>query len=118
MLNYRNKNLSKYDLLKVFEQIDSLTKGELESIESVSFSYNKIDTENIAHLMQALPTTVRILGLVDCNLNDDGGMAVLEWVKKNELLQMLCIEENKFSIYLKNEFTVLSKTRTDFSLYI
>lgn len=102
----------------VVEHIESLTNGELELIESVSFSYNKIDTENITRLMQALPTTVIILGLVGCGLRDDGGMAILEWVKKNRHLQMLCIEENNFSNYLKNEFTVLSKTRTDFSLYI
>lgn len=63
-------------------------------------------------LVKALPSTITEMGLVQCNIGDEGGEALLTWASNTPTLQMLCIEQNVFSKKIKDRFVELgSKTQ-------
>ena len=89
--------------------IASCLKQEKEDpnhlLKSISFSYNLLlgDDGAIA-LTEHLPDTICEIGLVNCGINDRGGMEVLNWIISLPNLQMICIEQNNFSETLRSEF--------------
>jgi hypothetical protein len=74
-------------------------------ISSLSLSYNpQIGDEGILDLLKNIPFGLTELGLVGCNLTDESGRVLLNWLKDNEYIRLLCIENNLFSKELKLEF--------------
>lgn len=57
-------------------------------------------------LANALPPSIREIGLVDCGICDQGGKAMLDWMQSAPDLRMICMEQNSFSKDLKMEFQV------------
>lgn len=78
--------------------------SELARLRSFSLSYNPIGSDGAITFIQALPTSLQELGMVGCDIGEEGGEAILEWTKQASSLRMLCIEQNHFSNTLKAEF--------------
>ena len=86
----------------------SLTAPEAALLQSFSVSYNPdIEDEGAIDLAQSMPRNIRDVGLVGCDAGDAGGTALLEWVNSAAGLRMICIEENRFSDQLKQQFVAL-----------
>ena len=99
---FRNLGLNPKDVLNI---CDVILKGHLPSITSISFSYNPdLGDEGAFILLKYLPQSIQEIGLVDCGIGDDGGLAILNWVRDTPNLRMICIEQNNFSQKLKAEF--------------
>jgi hypothetical protein len=75
------------------------------NIKSISFSYNVLlgDSGAIA-LANNLPKSICEIGLVNCGINDLGGIQILKCINGLPNLKMICIEHNNFSEKLKLEF--------------
>ena len=107
-LHLRRAGLNKSDILIVARALRSLTAPEAALLKSFSVSYNPdIEDEGAIALAQSMPPNIRDVGLVGCDLGDAGGTALLEWVNSAADLQMICIEENRFSDQLKQQFVAL-----------
>jgi hypothetical protein len=74
---------------------------EENNIQSISFSYNAIGDLGTIALLEKLPKSITEIGLVNCNITDNGGIELLNWMKNAPQLQMVCIEQNNFSAELK-----------------
>tara|TARA_R110002110_G_scaffold85816_2_gene223488 strand:+ start:72440 stop:72850 length:411 start_codon:yes stop_codon:yes gene_type:complete len=107
-LHLRRAGLNKSDTLVIARALHSLTTPEAALLQSFSVSYNPdIEDEGAIALAQSMPRNIRDLGLVGCDLGDAGGAALLEWVNSAAGLQMICIEQNRFSDQLKQQFVAL-----------
>ena len=78
-------------------------------IDSISFSYNLIGDAGAIDLAQSLPLSVSEIGLVGCEIGDQGGKAILNWMQNTSNLQMICIEQNNFSECVKKEYNTFKK---------
>ena len=64
-------------------------------------------------LVKNLPATVTEIGLVNSNIGDTGGEALISWARKAKKLLWLCIEENTFSNEMINRLRRFSKERNN-----
>lgn len=78
--------------------------ADLARLRSFSMSYNPLGSAGAITMAQMLPCSVQELGMVGCDIGEEGGEAILEWTKQASSLRMLCIEQNHFSNALKAEF--------------
>jgi hypothetical protein len=84
--------------------IDLNTDTDL-TITSLSFSFNpQISDKGISLLLKNMPHGLVEVGLVGCGMTDVSGEELLSWLKKNEQLRLLCIENNNLSEELKLKF--------------
>jgi hypothetical protein len=105
----RDKNLDTNDARSIAIILQK-AKENSEIIDSISFSYNKhIDDTGVDLLMQHMPVTVSEFGFVNAEINDVGGLAILQWMQRSKSLQMVCIEKNNFSQDLKKKFNDFKK---------
>lgn len=108
-LHLRDKNLDTNDARSIAIILQK-AKENSEIIDSISFSYNKhIDDTGVDLLMQHMPVTVSEFGFVNAEINDVGGLAILQWMQRSKSLQMVCIEKNNFSQDLKKKFNDFKK---------
>lgn len=109
-LHLRRADLSKADALFLSHALQSLTAREAFLIKSLSVSHipEMEDTGALA-LARAMPRNLWEVGFVGCGLSDDGGQALLEWASKALALQMICVEDNKFSDDLRKRFNALAE---------
>ncbi|MFT6165661.1 MAG: Leucine-rich repeat (LRR) protein [Vicingaceae bacterium] len=112
-LNLRDLDLSTTDAISIAELI--ATKSDLLSI---SFSYNKIEDKGVIALITNLPKSVREIGLVDCSIGDRAGEVILEWLKCNPQLKMICMEKNNFSAKLLSQFKQIKRTQPNLLLVV
>ncbi|MGK0391813.1 MAG: hypothetical protein ACI94Y_004580 [Maribacter sp.] len=103
-LNLRNLALNSANVIS----IANCLKQE-KTIKSISFSYNLIGDLGAIALAKSLPKYLYEIGLVDCGINDAGGIELLNWMKQSIHLKMICIEQNNFSEKLRIEFKKYSK---------
>jgi regulator of replication initiation timing len=108
-LHLRNQNLREPEIISVAEMLKQIKDND-KSIRSISFSYNKdIGDDGMALLMRNMPVRVGEIGCVGCGMTDEGGGALLEWMKKSQNLQMICVEQNNFSADIKQRFRDFKK---------
>ncbi len=104
-LNLRNLRLDERDIVDLMNVIEKANDNI--SIKSISFSYNQRIGDVGATLMaNKLPYSISQIGLVDCGIGDKGGTEILNWMRKSDNLQMICMEQNNFSDKLKMEFNI------------
>lgn len=102
-LNLRDLDLKANDIVAIADLLEKETSGS--SIYSISFSYNRhIGDRGATRIAKSLPHSITEIGMVDCGIGDQGGTAILNWIKKTSNLRMICIEQNSFSEKLKQEF--------------
>ena len=79
-------------------------------VKTLSFSYNiEIGDKGAIILAKSLPKSIVSIGLVGCGIKDAGGEAILSWIKEATQLKMICIENNNFSIQLKQKYSDFAK---------
>ncbi len=104
---FRSLGLKSTDVQKICPVFQ---KDHSPSITSVSFSYNpELGDKGASILVKSLPLSIQEIGFVDCGIMDEGGLAILNWVKQVPNLKMICIEQNNFSQKLKSEFRTFAK---------
>ncbi len=97
---FRNLGLDPSDVASILQCIT-----QESNLHSLSFSNNVLlCDEGALVLSKNLPFTINEIGLVNCEISDLGGAAILGWMKKTSNLRMICIEQNNFSEELKLEF--------------
>ena len=102
-LNLRNLGLDEKDMVDITNIIEQ--ENDTNYIKSISFSYNQLIGDVGATLIaKKMPHSIFEIGLVDCGIGDKGGYELLNWIRKSNSLQMICIEQNNFSDKLKMEF--------------
>ena len=107
-LNLRNLDLEANDVLDIMDNITQ--ESDAIPIKSISFSYNlHIGDVGAILIAKKLPGSMSELGLVGCGITDKGGTEILNWMRTSQNLQMICIENNKFSDQLKKEFSIFKK---------
>jgi Ran GTPase-activating protein (RanGAP) involved in mRNA processing and transport len=113
-LHLRNAGLGVADAVIIAQAIRKLSLSEAPALRSFSLSYNPGLTDaGVVLLAQAFPATLTELGLVDCAIGDKGGVALLRWGKKAVGLRMICVEGNRFSARIRQEFASLAKEKTN-----
>ncbi|MEQ8704576.1 MAG: hypothetical protein RIC19_11685 [Phaeodactylibacter sp.] len=113
-LNLRGLSLKPEEVMGISEVLQPGKGDGTDRIRSISFSYNDQigDTGAIA-LSKSLPSHIREVGLVGCGIGDEGGSAILNWMKTNPNLEMICIEQNHFSDQLKAAFMAFKRANPE-----
>ncbi len=108
-LHLRDLALQPSDVTAIATCLKQADESNEQFIQSISFSYNPLlgDSGAIA-LANNLPKSISELGLVNCGINDLGGLEILRWIKNSPQLRMICMEQNNFSDQLKLEFKKFS----------
>lgn len=118
-LHLRGVGLTASDAERIAGALSSLTLEEAPSLTSLTLSYNEaIGDAGAVSLADALPRSLRELGLVGCQIGDTGGAALLEWTRRATRLRMLCIEGNRFSEEIRTRFGDLQQTNSRLSVYV
>ena len=113
-LHLRNGGLGAVDAEIIARAMRELSLYETPALRSFSMSYNPGLTDaGVVVLAQAFPPTLTELGLVDCAIGDEGGVALLRWGKKAVGLRMICVERNRFSARIRQEFASLAQEKTN-----
>jgi hypothetical protein len=113
-LHLRNAGLGVVDAAIIAQAIRKLSYHEAPALRSFSMSYNRgLRDAGVVLLAQAFPATLTELGLVDCAIGDKGGVALLRWAEKAIELRMICVEGNRFSEKIRQEFASLAKEKTN-----
>jgi phosphomevalonate kinase len=109
-LNLRSLDLNSSNIVTIARLLKQNEDSNI--IKSISFSYNKSlgDIGAIA-LSRNLSNNIQEIGLVNCGINDRGGIDLLNWINKSPKLKMICIERNNFSTQLKSEFKKFSNEK-------
>lgn len=102
----------------IAKALTSISDLERARLRSFSLSYNEIGDAGAHALAAALPETLGELGLVGCSVSDDGGEAILDWVRTASGLRMICIEGNAMSKRMRDRFTGLRRTSPNLAVYV
>ncbi len=111
-LHLRNADLGASDAEIIARAIREISKNNGPALRSFSMSYNPGVTDGgVVALARAFPSTLTELGLVECEIGDEGGAALLRWSKQASELRMICVEGNGFSSSIRLGFTALAQER-------
>ena len=111
-LHLRNADLGASDAEIIARGIHQNYLNSGPALRSFSMSYNPgLKDSGVVALTRAFPSTLTELGLVDCEIGDRGGAALLRWSKQAIELRMICVEGNRFSSTIRSMFTSLSQER-------
>jgi hypothetical protein len=118
-LAFRSLQLNAEEAEKILEALALDQKLASIQLESLSFSNNPNFGDRGARAFSTLiiPTLDEI-GLVNCGIQDAGGRAILQWMKQNNQLRMVCIENNQFSKALQLAFREFQELHKDVLLII
>ena len=109
-LNLRNLGLNPTDAVAVADILKQEKINNSDFIQSISFSYNNLIADaGVIAIVDSLPLSISEIGLVDCGIGDEGGIEILNWMRKSTNLQMICAEQNNFSDTLRKEFMLFKK---------
>ncbi|MEC8478734.1 MAG: hypothetical protein VXZ12_09350, partial [SAR324 cluster bacterium] len=73
------------------------TKYGILNLKSFSLSYNpEITDQEVGLLVKAFPPQITELGPVGCDLGDEAGEGIYQYLE-NSALELVCIEGNNFS---------------------
>jgi hypothetical protein len=77
------------------------------NLRSFSASYNpELTDHGISTLAAAFPATMQELGMVGCDMGDKGALSIFDWANRATNPRMICIENNKVSLDVKNSFSI------------
>ena len=94
------------------------TKHGILNLKSFSLSYNpEITDQGVGLLVKAFPPQITELGLVGCDLGDEAGEGIYQYLE-NSALELVCIEGNNFSSVLMDKFIKLREQKPNLSLLI
>lgn len=113
--HFRNLNLTLENLVKVLEILRQENKYK---VDSLSFSYNKIGNEGVKIICEYIPKHIVEIGLVDCDISDEGAQLLLSTIQDLPDLDMLCLENNKLSKELKLEYQKFGAFNPDLLLIV
>jgi len=104
-INLRDLELNTSSIVSILSCFKQERGLPSHNVKSISFSYNVLlgDSGAIA-LASNLPKSICEIGLVNCGINDLGGIEILNCINSLPNLKMICIEQNNFSEKLKLEF--------------
>ena len=60
-----------------------------------------IGNDGITLIIKNLPPSIQEIGLVDCDIIDFGGLEILKYMWTAPHFQIICMEQNKLSDFLK-----------------
>ena len=106
-IHLRNAQMTAADVRLIADALNRTSVSELSRLESFSLSYNAIGDEGANILATCLPATLTELGLVGCWIGDQGGAELLKWVRCARGLRMICIEDNRLSGKMRDQFLSL-----------
>ena len=106
-IHLRNAQMTAADVKLIADALNRTSVSELSRLESFSLSYNTIGDEGANTLATSLPATLTELGLVGCWIGDQGGAALLKWARRARGLRMICIEDNRLSGKMREQFLSL-----------
>ena len=102
-LHLRNANMTPQMAHILTPALSTLSMTKEHQLSSFSISYNRLIGDQAAiELLNALPPSVRELGMVGCDLGDITATALAKWAAKAPSLTMLCVEGNHFSTKHQN----------------
>lgn len=103
-LHLRNADLNSKDAEQIGRSINMVHAQRDIRLRSFSASYNiGLGKQGIGHLLAGLPNHLGELGLVDCNLDDASAYLIIEFIARSQSLQMICVEDNNFSVSVKDD---------------
>lgn len=118
-LAFRSLQLNAEEAEKILEALALDQKCKSIQLKSISFSNNPNFGDRGARAFSTLITpTLDEIGLVNCGIQDAGGRAILQWMKQNNQLRMVCIENNQFSKALQLAFREFQELHKDVLLII
>ena len=108
-LHLRNAGLIPTDAAVIAEALAQFDQDS-PCLRSFSVSYNPtLGDAGVKVLLAALPATVNELGMVGCELSDDSGQTLLEWVHQADGLRMMCVEGNRYSARMRGLLSELGR---------
>ena len=100
----RNAGLDFKEVQIISNAMMKATKHGILNLKSFSLSYNpEITDQGVVLLVKAFPPQITELGLVGCDLGDEAGEGIYQYLK-NSSLELVCIEGNNFSTVLMEKF--------------
>lgn len=106
--HFRKLGLQASDIASILNKLKPTNMRK--SVHSISFSYNpRLGDTGVISILNAMPKTIREIGLVDCSMTDIAGKELLKNIPEYTNLKMLCIEQNNFTDKIKEEFKLFSQ---------
>ena len=114
----RNAGLDFKEVQIITNAMMKATKHGILNLKSFSLSYNpEITDQGVGLLVKAFPPQITELGLVGCDLGDEAGEGIYQYLE-NSALELVCIEGNNFSPVLMDKFKKLREQKPNLSLLI
>ena len=114
----RNAGLDFKEVQIISNAMMKATKHGILNLKSFSLSYNpEITDQGVGLLVKAFPPQITELGLVGCDLGDEAGEGIYQYLENSEL-GLVCIEGNNFSSVLMDKFKKLREKKPNLSLLI
>ncbi|MFT5115813.1 MAG: hypothetical protein ACI8P9_005166 [Parasphingorhabdus sp.] len=118
-LHLRNAALDFNDALGISNALSTINNAASSKLRSFSMSFNpKLEDEGAIAVVKSLPTSLKELGLVGCALSDKTGLVLLEWLKTASQVEMVCVEDNKFTAELKQRLEATRRQRPPFTIIV
>ncbi|MFK8035921.1 MAG: hypothetical protein AB8B94_17440 [Hyphomicrobiales bacterium] len=118
-LHLRSANLSLDDAINISNAMGSATEQASDlmaeqkehSMRSFSISYNRnVQDAGAVSFIHNLPKSITEIGMVGCDLGDETGEALLQWIHQANALKMICVEGNNFSSDMRQKLSKLAAT--------
>lgn len=111
-LHLRRLGLDQARLLILLGEIEETLKDSPQKLNSFSLSYNDtLEDIGVSKLVKFLPSDLKDLGLVGCNIGDEGAEKLMSWIESTTDLEMLCIENNHFSNEMNTKIQEISRAK-------
>ncbi|MFQ3214005.1 MAG: Leucine-rich repeat (LRR) protein [Marivirga sp.] len=102
-VSFRKLGIASDEIASIMELVKQ--SNAKKTIQSISFSYNPLlgDIGAIT-IANNLPELISEIGLVGCEIGDAGARVLINKIEDLPNLRMLCIEQNKLSESVKDQF--------------
>ena len=118
-LHLRNAGLNISNALAIAEALRKHSNTTNFPLLSFSVSYNReLGDTGVEALAKSLPRTLQEIGFVDCNIEDKGGEAILQWANQAPNLKMICIERNNLTKETLSLFNIFKQTNPEVTLFL
>ena len=109
-LHLRSANLDSSDALVLANAFTTIQEQNDLPLYSFSVSYNPgIGTDGVQALLPSLPDGVSEIGMVGCQLRDDVGKLLIQFMARCRNLKMICVEGNLFSTSMRSQIASAGK---------
>ena len=109
-LHLRSANLDSSDALVLANAFTTILEQNDLPLNSFSVSYNPgIGADGVQALLPSLPDGVSEIGMVGCQLRDDVGKLLIQFMARCRSLKMICVEGNLFSTSMRSQIASAGK---------